>query len=122
MNLPKIEINVEPIYEIQKKFFQYFILMAAIEHKVFSNLTAPIPSDQLAVQIQTDPFLTEKLLDALTTMGFVEKKNGNSPRFCTISCLSISNFLSHHISYENSCGRNNGMEMDYLMVISTSMS
>jgi ubiquinone/menaquinone biosynthesis C-methylase UbiE len=77
MNLPKIEIDVELIYEIQEKSLQYSILMAAIEHKVFSNLTAPLPSDQLAMQIQTDPFLTEKLLDALTTMGFVEKKNGH---------------------------------------------
>ena len=77
MQIPRIEINIDPINEIQGGIFKYHTLMTAIKYKVFSHLTSPATSDQLSTQIQTDPYLTEKLLNALTAMGLLSKREGN---------------------------------------------
>lgn len=50
------------------------ILFAAIDLGVFGYLTSPATVHELAEDAGTDPELTEKLLNVLTALGFLEKR------------------------------------------------
>jgi predicted O-methyltransferase YrrM len=56
---------------------QYQAFITALQFKVFSHLTQPKTSNDLSSQLKTDPNLTAKLLNALTSMGLLEKYDNN---------------------------------------------
>lgn len=82
MQIPKTEVSVNPLYDINMALIQYYTFMTAVKHKIFSQLTSPKTSSQVAAKLQTDPHLMETFLDALTAMGFLNKmesKYTNTP-------------------------------------------
>lgn len=76
MQIPEVEVSVNPLYDMLMGVSQYQIFITAVKYKVFSHLTKPTTSNDLSSQLQTDPHLTEKLLNALTAVGLLDKKEG----------------------------------------------
>ena len=79
MQIPEVEVSVNPLYDMLMGVSQYQTFITAVKYKVFSHLTKPTTSNDLSSQLQTDPHLTEKLLNALTAVGLLDKKGVSTP-------------------------------------------
>jgi len=70
------EIEVAPLYELQTAFFHYCALRAALRSGLFDRLAAPATAREAAGLIGAEPELTEKLLNALASAGYLDKEAG----------------------------------------------
>lgn len=61
------------IDEIAKGNEKANILFAALDYGIFDLLTQPKTADQISEEIKTDPYLTEKFLNALVALNFTHK-------------------------------------------------
>jgi len=61
------------IDEIAKGNEKANILFAALDYGIFDLLTQPKTADQVSEEIKTDPYLTEKFLNALVALNFTHK-------------------------------------------------
>jgi len=72
--LPKIEISYRPLYDMVKSPIQAKLLMTGIELGIFDALEDFRPAEDIAVALNTHPANTRRFLDALVTIGLLEKK------------------------------------------------
>ncbi len=74
-NLPKIDIDCSELYASLYAPVRLKLLLAAIELKVFNELSEPISAKTVAQEIDAHPMNTRLFLDALVAGNFLEKKN-----------------------------------------------
>ena len=61
------------IDEIAKGNEKANILFAAVDYRIFDLLSKPKAAGQVSEEIKTDPYLTEKFLNALVALNFIHK-------------------------------------------------
>jgi len=61
------------IDEIAKGNEKANILFAAVDYSIFDLLSKPKTADNVSEEIKTDPYLTEKFLNALVALNFIHK-------------------------------------------------
>lgn len=61
------------IGEIAKGNEKANILFAAVDYSIFDLLSKPKTADNVSEEIKTDPYLTEKFLNALVALNFIHK-------------------------------------------------
>jgi 2-polyprenyl-3-methyl-5-hydroxy-6-metoxy-1,4-benzoquinol methylase len=69
--MPEVDFGL--IDEIAKGNEKANILFAALDYGIFDLLTQPKTADQVSEEIKTDPYLTEKFLNALVALNFTHK-------------------------------------------------
>jgi len=69
--IPEVDFGL--IDDIAKGNEKANILFAAVDYGIFELLTQPKTADQVSEEIKTDPYLTEKFLNALTALNFIHK-------------------------------------------------
>ena len=79
--LPKVDLELHTLFDIANGRIKTELLVTAIELKVFDHLTAPQSSKALAAQLETDPTYTRFLLDGLTAMKLIQKREGSYQNF-----------------------------------------
>ena len=75
--LPKMNLELHTLFDIANGRIKTELLVTAIELKIFDHLTAPQSSKALAAQLETDPTYTRFLLDGLTAMKLIQKREGS---------------------------------------------
>ncbi|BBO76514.1 O-methyltransferase [Desulfosarcina widdelii] len=82
--LPSTENSYAPLHEMAMAPIRSRMLMAGIEMGIFDELTGFRPAGEIAEAIDAHKDNTERFLNALVTIGLVDKKNGlyrNRPAF-----------------------------------------
>ncbi len=80
------DLTPDKIQDIAKKFQESRILLTAVELEIFTVLNKKrLTSAEIAEQIEADPRGTDRLLNALTALGFLLKRNGKFMNFPGIS-------------------------------------
>jgi len=74
--LPDVEISYKPLYDIVRNPIAARLLMAGIELGIFDALEEFHPAENIAAALHTHPANTRRFLDALATIGLVEKRTG----------------------------------------------
>ena len=74
--LPAIEHDYRRLYDIVCAPIRARLLLAGLELGVFDALESACPADAVAAALGTHPGNTGRLLDALTTIGLLEKNDG----------------------------------------------
>lgn len=69
------EISSEPLDRMVKGCEAFHILVTAIDLEIFDLLEEPGTAGQIATKIDTDPFLTEKFLNAFVALEFLSKED-----------------------------------------------
>lgn len=69
--LPEADFGL--IDEIAKGNEKANILFAAVDYSIFDLLSKPKTADNVSEEIKTDPYLTEKFLNALVALNFIHK-------------------------------------------------
>ena len=80
--LPEVNLNYEGLYKMLIAPIRSKLLLTGIELRVFSVLTEPKPSKDVAKAIGTHPINTRVFLDSLAAIDLLQKKDGlykNSP-------------------------------------------
>ena len=71
------------VYRLFSGRMQAQALLTALELRVFDHLSSPLSSEELAATLQSHPVNTEVLLDSLTAVELLEKKEG---KYCNVQC------------------------------------
>ncbi len=82
---------LEGLKELRQILFGFWparVLLTANNYRIFDNLLKPLPAKAISKKINSDLRATEILLDALTSIGIVEKKN---------NCYSNSHIASQFL-------------------------
>lgn len=74
--LPSVESDFNQLSNLYFGTVASRVLITAIGMKVFDHLERPLPSEEMAQALATDPGNTELMLDALCACHLVRKKNG----------------------------------------------
>jgi hypothetical protein len=74
-NLPQVSLNCDSLTHMLQAAIPAKLLLTAIELKVFSHLTKPVPADSLAREIGTHPENTRLFLDALAANELLHKRD-----------------------------------------------
>ena len=69
------------VYRLFSGRMQAQALLTALELHVFDRLSSPLSSEELAAALQSHPANTEALLDGLTAVELLEKREG---RYCNV--------------------------------------
>jgi len=69
--IPEVDFGL--IDEIAKGNEKANILFAAVDYRIFDLLSKPKAADHVSEEIKTDPYLTEKFLNALVALNFIHK-------------------------------------------------
>ena len=67
-------VDIKPIYDLAQADVKFTILTSAIELKIFDSLKESKSIDELAVELDLQRKITEKLCNALVAFGFLLKK------------------------------------------------
>jgi ubiquinone/menaquinone biosynthesis C-methylase UbiE len=82
---PRVLEGVKRLRQILFGFRPARVLLTANNYRIFDHLSKPLPAKTLSRKINADLRATEILLDALTSIGLVEKKNN---RYCNAQIAS----------------------------------
>jgi len=74
--LPDLDIRMDTLYDIINGRTKTQLLLTAIELNIFDYLATPQSSQSVADQIGTHPMYTRFLLDGLTALKLLDKKDG----------------------------------------------
>jgi hypothetical protein len=75
------EFTAESIFGIARSFMECRLLLTGVELNLFSLVaSAPLSAEEIAGQVKGDLRATIILLDALSALGFLEKKDRKSTR------------------------------------------
>lgn len=74
--LPDIDIQLGPLYDILIGAVKTRVLLAGVELDVFSATSSARGATEVAQELGTHPGNTALLLDALTALGLMEKRDG----------------------------------------------
>jgi predicted O-methyltransferase YrrM len=80
--LPDLNTRIDHLYDIINGYTETQLLITAIELNVFDYLSSPQSAETVASRLETHPVYTQYLLDGLTALSLLDKKNGcysNSP-------------------------------------------
>jgi 2-polyprenyl-3-methyl-5-hydroxy-6-metoxy-1,4-benzoquinol methylase len=86
----KLSEQARELRKIWSSFQQARVLMTAINYGIFDHLKEPATAVRLAVRKKTDERATEILLDALSGMGLLQKKQGYYKNRSIASRLLVS--------------------------------
>ncbi|MEW6653140.1 MAG: methyltransferase [Bacteroidota bacterium] len=76
-SITNIELDLNKIHELAGSFRISRIILTAVELSIFTILDKHLlPSSEVAKQINSDEHSTERLLNALTSLGFIKKLHG----------------------------------------------
>lgn len=73
--LPEIDLQVQPLFDISNGRIKTQLLVTAIELNIFDYLSTPQSSGSVARQLNTYPAYTRFLLDGLSALHLLEKKD-----------------------------------------------
>jgi SAM-dependent methyltransferase len=73
---PTVDISYRPLYEIAMGPLKAALMNRAIDLTVFDELTEDQSFEEVSRKIESDAGNTRRLLDALTTLNLLRKKNG----------------------------------------------
>ena len=74
--LPELNLQIDSLFDIANGHTKSQLLLAAIELKVFDHLSTPQSAESVADQLDTHPEYTRFLLDGLTALNLLFKKDG----------------------------------------------
>lgn len=67
-------VKIDPLYEMTQGFQKCCLLFAAIEMQVFNSFIRPKTAKEIALEFETDIYLTEKFLNSLVTVCLLKKE------------------------------------------------
>jgi SAM-dependent methyltransferase len=74
--LPTVQSNYQSLHDIITAPIRTRLLMAGIQLSIFDEMTTSRTAEEIAAAIRTHTGNTERFLNALVTIGLVEKKDG----------------------------------------------
>lgn len=74
--LPELNIDLQPLFDLQFGSIKAQVLMSAIDLKIFDHTVKPLLSAEVASAAGTHPGNTEFFLNALVSIDLLKKKNG----------------------------------------------
>ncbi len=87
---PRVLERVKELRQILFGFRPARVLLTANNYRIFEHLSNPLPAKTISKKVNTDLRATEILLDALASIGLVEKKNNRYRNTRIASQLLVS--------------------------------
>ena len=75
--LPELNLRLDSLFDIVNGRTKTQLLLSAIELNIFDYLATPQSSESVAAELNTHPVYTRFLLDGLTTLNLLDKKDGS---------------------------------------------
>jgi len=76
MELPRPNVSPRALYDVVFESDRPQVLRHGIDFKVFDHLSELISAEEVASRLGMEPNATSRLLDLLTIMGMIEKRDG----------------------------------------------
>ena len=110
-------ISSEPLDRIGKDCEALRILFTAFDFDLFNLLEEPKTANQISEEIETDPYLTEKFLNALVALQLLSKHDGRytNTKLASTFLLKSSPFYQGNLLRLSAKGSDNWSKMSSLL-------
>ena len=111
------EISSEPLDRIRKDCEALHILFTAFEFDLFNLLEEPKTANQISGEIETNPYLTEKFLNALVALQLLSKHDNKytNTKLASTFLVNSSPFYQGNLLRLSAKGSDNGSKMSSIL-------